>query len=454
MVAIAAPRSHGKSTAITHAYVLANILFRERRFILIVSDTETQAINFLGDIREELTNNDDIANLFGIKGFIKETETDIVIEFNDGYTCRVLTRGAEQRVRGLKWNQIRPDLIVCDDLEGDEQVLNKERREKFKRWFYGALLPCRSQHGIVRIVGTILHLDSLLNQLMPSESSSATIKEPLKSYSKYKKVAWRSVRYRAHDEEFVNILWPTRYEKEFFQNLKEDYTNRGMPEIYAQEYLNYPIDESTSYFKRSDFTEMQPADYDTEKVYYIGADLAVSTKDRSDYTVLAVMGVDSSGMMHVVDIRKGRWDSLQIVDEIFAVQIKYKPDLFIIERGTIEKAIGPILRTEMLSRNVYLNLHPMTPTTDKMSRARSIQARMRSGGIKFDKDAEWYADLEDELVRFPKTRHDDQVDALAWIGLTLDTLQVAMSDEEIEEQEYQEMYGSEYDNGRNLTCGY
>ena len=156
-VGIAAPRSHSKSTSVTHAYTLAAMMFRERSFAVIVSDTETQATNFLGDIKRELLNNEDMIELFGIKELVKDTQTDIICEFNDGVQFRIMVRGAEQRVRGLKWNSKRPDLIVCDDLEGDEQVQSKERREKLHRWFYAALLPCLGKGGIVRIVGTILH---------------------------------------------------------------------------------------------------------------------------------------------------------------------------------------------------------------------------------------------------------------------------------------------------------
>src|SRR3972149_2725863 len=123
-VAIAAPRAHAKSTAITHAYTLASVLFRERRFVVIVSDTETQASNFLNDIKEELRNNDDLIELFQVKGFKKDTETDIIVELNDGYTFRIIVRGAEQRVRGLKWQQMRPDLIICH--EKDTEIFTPE----------------------------------------------------------------------------------------------------------------------------------------------------------------------------------------------------------------------------------------------------------------------------------------------------------------------------------------
>ena len=153
LVAIAAPRNHAKSTSITHAYTLANVLFRKRKFVVLVSDTETQAVDFLREIKEELKSNEDLISLFEIDGFVTDKETDVVVRFKDGAKFRIMARGAEQRVRGLKWDQIRPDLIVCDDLENEELVLNKERREKFRRWFFGALLPARSRDGIVRVVG-------------------------------------------------------------------------------------------------------------------------------------------------------------------------------------------------------------------------------------------------------------------------------------------------------------
>src|SRR3990172_9816252 len=81
-VAAAAPRGHGKSTAITFAYALAVALFRERRFIIILSDTEGQSVNFLGDIKTELKENDDLIQLFDIKGFLKDSEADVIVELN------------------------------------------------------------------------------------------------------------------------------------------------------------------------------------------------------------------------------------------------------------------------------------------------------------------------------------------------------------------------------------
>lgn len=460
LVAIAAPRMHAKSTSISFAYLLASLLFRERSFALIVAETETQASLFLGDIKAELRDNEDLIHLFGIKEFIKDTETDIVVSFEDGSQFKVMTRGAEQRVRGLKWGSKRPDLLVIDDLEGDEQVLNKERREKLRRWFEGALLPCRSKHGIVRMVGTILHMDSLLNRLMPEDSNPNTVKTPLCNYDKRKNTPWKSVRYRAHNEDFSKLLWPERYDAKYFQDIKLRLTEQGIPDVYSQEYLNYPLDESTAFFRRNDFLEMP--DFLLDEIhsgkrklnYYAAVDFAVSTAERSDYTVIAIAGIDANGKMYVMDIRRGRWDTLEIIEEMFAVQRKYDPQIFAVERGAIEKSIGPILKSEMIVRNCYLSLKALTPTKDKTARARGTQARIRAGGILFNKQASWYPDLEDEMCRFPKARHDDQVDALSWVGLVVNEVNSAPTEEELEEEEYETSRRTSQDDGRSLTTGY
>ncbi len=440
--------------SITHAYILAATLFRERRFVLLVSDTETQAVNFLNDLKAELKENDDLINLFGVNSFLKDTETDIIVKMEDGYTFRIFVRGSEQKVRGLKWNQLRPDLIVCDDLENEELVYNKDRREKFKKWFDGALLPSRSSNGIVRVVGTVLHMDSFLNNLMPAESSKYTVKEELKDYSTNKLAAWRSVRYRAHNEDFSQILWPGRYDKKWFVKTKSYYDDQGNQDLYSQEYLNYPLDENKAYFKRSDFREMHELDYLSNKLFYIGMDLAVSTESRRDYSVFAIVGVDPEGLLHLVEVRRGRWDSVEIIEELFRIEEEYKPEHIFCEKGTIEKSLKPIINREMISKGIYMNFHTFPAITDKMTRGRALQKIVKSGGMKFDKKAEWYGDLEDELSRFPRGRHDDQVDALAWFGHGYNYIRESLTLEEQEEEDWQDEFYNDKAVGRSQITGY
>lgn len=456
-VAAAAPRGHAKSTAVTHSYVLASVLFRERSFVMIVSGTEDQSIQFLGDIKKELADNDNIKELFGVAKILKDAETKVIVQMEDGHQFCIVAKGSGQKVRGTKWRNQRPDLVVCDDLEEDEQVMSQERRIKFRRWFFGALVPVLSKKGVIRVVGTILHMDSLLERLMPKEDRKKGIrlyKTPLKEYTTEKDPAWKSVRYKAHNSDFSHILWEDMWNRERLERERRSYVEQGMPDGYSQEYLNTPIDETLAFFRKGDLLPMIDEDYNKHLRYYAAIDFAISEKQTADYTVILVAGVDDKGFIYVVDLARGRWDSKQIIDEMFIMQKRYEPDLFTAESGMISKSIGPFLEESMMKRG-NINLNPITPTQDKVSRARGIQGRLRMGTVKFDHEAEWFPDLQQELLTFPRGAHDDQVDALAWIGLTLDSLIDAETQDELEEDEWEEEYGSvNLYEGRSKVTGY
>lgn len=463
-VAIAAPRGHAKSTGITLSYTLACALFRERSFILLVSDTETQACLFLGQLKAELQENEIIVNTFGVKRndknevqFLKDSESDIIVEFTDGHRCRIMAKGSEQKLRGLLWNGKRPDLIICDDLENDEIVMNKDRRDKFKRWFNGALLPCRSANGIVRIVGTILHMDSMLENLMPKDNSKDTIIEDLRMFGQKRVGAWVSVKYRAHNDDFSKILWPAKWSADGLRAERASYIHQGLGDVYSQEYLNIPLDEANAFFRKNDLVPLMLEDKKKKLNYYITADLAISEKERADYSAFVVGGIDEGGILQVRNVIRERMDGQTIVETMLALQRTYNPIVFGVEETQISKAIGPYLREAMYKSNTFLNLVPLKPSRqDKITRARSIQARLRAGAVKFDKSGDWYDTLESEMLRFPRDKHDDQVDALAYLGLMIDTFIEAPTKEEEDEEEYlREMQESGYnDSGRSEITGY
>ena len=124
----------------------------------------------------------------------------------------------------------------------------------------------------------------------------------------------------------------------------------------------------------------------------------------------------------------------------------------------VSKSIGPFLREEMVQSNTYLNLLQLKHGgKDKIARARSIQARMRAHGVIFDKTADWYPAFEEELTRFPRDTHDDQVDAFAYLGMLLDKVIEAPTQEEQDDDEYADecaRSGDDGSNGRSAICGY
>lgn len=442
-VAWAAPRGHAKSTLITHAFTLASVLTRQRDFVLVLSDTWPQAVEFLRDLKSELMTNDDLIRDFGIKCLSKDTEDDMIVVMRDDVTFRVVARGAEQKVRGLKWNNKRPNLIIGDDLEGDEQVESKPRRDKFFKWFMKAVLPCGSDLCIFRVVGTVMHFDSALERLL---------KDP----------TWKTRRYKAHRswDEFEDILWPEKFSADRLKAIRKGYVVQGESDGYSQEYLNEPIAAGDAFFRREDMVAMRKAgngigaDLDIRGIYYVGWDFAISKSQKADYTVATVWKVDALGIKHVEDCRRGRWDAKEIIDEMLAVEKAFNPKAHFAEKGVIDTALGPFLDTEMMRLNRYLNIVKIASTKDKETRAKPLQGMLKSRHIKFNKDMTHWPAMEEELCRFPKGGHDDIVDALSIVGQGLRDVSADIPDEQFEEEEFFRKVGAQSTAGRNATTGY
>ena len=81
---------------------------------------------------------------------------------------------------------------------------------------------------------------------------------------------------------------------------------------------------------------------------------------------------------------------------------------------------------------------------------------MRAGGVKFDKEADWWPTFEDECLTFPRAKHDDIVDALSYQGILMDLMCEGYTSEEIAEEECEnERREGEYaDIGRSSISGY
>lgn len=419
--AAAAPRNHAKTTALTDDFTLANVCFRVEDYVIVMGASEEMAVERLGDIALELRENDDLRHDFLIKDFLQEQKTDIIVECTDGHQFRILARGAEQKIRGRKWRNKRPGLIVCDDLEDDEQVESKERRRKFSHWFFRAAKQALRDGGRIRVHGTILHEDSLLANLIKQ---------------------WQGKLYKAHKsfDEFTELLWPEKFPEARLRAIRQEFIERLDSSGYSQEYLNDPFDSDEAFIRKEDLLPMEDKDRGRLKKICAAADLAVSTADKANRTCITVGGKDIENMLHKVDNRVGRWDALQLIDELFSVQQRWKPEVFGVEGGAIWRTLWPTIRAEMQKRDIWINFKVINPVKDKATRGRSFQKRTRAGGFKVDKETSWYPGWEAEILRFTgygEAVLDDQFDADALLCMIFENyvdldLEDVLSDEVLE----------------------
>jgi hypothetical protein len=164
MCVFVAFRDSAKSTICTTSFPLWSILTERAKFVIIAGNTRSQARQHLANIKEEVENNDLLKNDLG--PFKSQTdEWGAYSLVFPKYGAKIIAVSSEQSVRGLRYKNHRPDLIVADDLEDANSVRTQEGRDKTYGWFKGELLPAGTVTTRVFVVGNLLHQDSLIVRL-------------------------------------------------------------------------------------------------------------------------------------------------------------------------------------------------------------------------------------------------------------------------------------------------
>ena len=184
-------------------------------------------------------------------------------------------------------------------------------------------------------------------------------------------------------------------------------------------YQQKPVPDTGDYFKSEwlRYYDETPA-LSTMKVY-MGADYAV-TSDGGDYTAIVTVGIDPANRMWLLDVTRMQASSDVWVSTLADLILKFKPQELAEETGQIRAGVGPFMTRELMARNAYVYRRLFPTRGDKSVRAQSIRGRMAMHGLYVPQHAPWTAEFVRELLSFPAAKHDDQVDALGLVGMTLD----------------------------------
>lgn len=417
--AITAPRGHGKTTVVTLAalYCIVNAL---DHFLLIVSDTYGQARDIVDGIKQQLETNDLLRWVYGDLSTDYHWTSGAFTTSND---VRVMARGSQMKVRGLKFRHWRPSRVLGDDMENDEAVESEERRQKLAGWVRKALLPAMSKNGQAGFVGTVLHEDSLLNNMVKGKSGFA---------------GWDRQEFKAIGDD-GQALWPGQYDLKLLLAMRDnpDHERYVGPLVFAQEYQNEPIDESSRIIKAEwiygpennrrtySYTEAehqwlidnplatQSNWLRSEMVQIIAAvDPAISEDDNADYFSYVVVGIDKKGHIWVLDIFRERTSDFdKQVDFILAMFEQWKPDKIKIESVAYQKGLYVAVRNAGAKRQIYPPVLEVRPDKDKFRRAVMHSANFAGGLVHIRTDHPLSDAFISEILTFPKGKHDDMFDA-------------------------------------------
>ena len=403
----AMPRGFAKTTL--NQLVLCIVAAHKlRHFTVVLEKTFTEASEVLNVVRDEFSHNELLRIVYG-DGVKRDTDGVFDDRNKDAqgdlfiFGVRFRGKGFNTPVRGLKSLEYRPDLILIDDVEEDTHIRSDEQRRKYRENYAQGIVPAVDVDGVIKVTGTILHQDSLLQNLI--DQFGGTI-------------------YKAFDPTsptpHLTLLWPARWTWERLMDKKAQMEMEGKGSSkFFQEYCNQPVDDLRRDFKQEHLNRLYtPADIKNLALFRtVTIDPAESTKQGSDYTAVAVVDTDQNNNWYVRFIKRYRVNSAELIELMFELHKAWKPNVMGIERKAFADQIKPFLDIKAQETGEFFTVKELEHGGQrKEDRIRgALQGRFESGKIWFAEGAtDDTSILRGELYDFPFGKNDDLCDALSY----------------------------------------
>ncbi|WP_434758283.1 phage terminase large subunit [Paenibacillus amylolyticus] len=449
-VAVAAPRSHAKSTYLSKGFPLREIAYRKRKYEIIISDTPTVSSGNLDWIAMQLKSNVKLRADFGplLSPKQQENPKDNSSEFiaweprEDG-TKKLLTKveaaSTGQALRGRNWNGVRPDLIVCDDLEDARPGGNAstpDLRKKLRDWFAQTVVPLGDPKGkrtAFVYMGTTVHHEALLVDVLynradfkskiyravidwpermdlweacrlvykdPDRPKEARAKDALELYEMN----------RAEMDRGAIVLWPEA--QPIWRLMKFKWDNGS--KAFNTEYQNNPVDEESMVFNPESFTywdgKMELDAILRESDVYMGVDFAMG-KQRGDYSaIVTIARHKKTGTKYVIDAYGERVKPDEFIRVIVEKVMRYQPVGIAAEAQAAQEFFVQKLK-EALRAAGYpagTRVKEIHQRSRKELRIEALLPDIESGAIQFSKR---HALLLEQFEYYGTGSHDDVIDA-------------------------------------------
>jgi hypothetical protein len=420
-------RGAGKTTLLNKVFIFARIFFRQEPYTLIVSESERKSKAFLRDVKRMIT----LASMLKLdisKGDLWSEESAEVI--SGGKFCAIDAMARGQDPRGFTRNNRRPTLIVLDDIERRELAASKDQREKLTSWLESDLYPALHPEGEIIFIGTIVHEDSELNRVLQSAE-------------------WAS----KHIPAIIDgkSAWESRFSLERLEKLKAKLYEKGLHQVWYNEYLCLPRAAEKTLFKTEYFRYFDGIEWarstrtitlknaleqseieirrplaiiDGDKKIPIEnlrvyATMDLASMKGEDQSAIVVSGVSDEQKIYVLAIYAGYWNPHQKAIAVIRANEEFNPLRFGVEDGN---ALNDFFYTiDVAQKETGIRV----PVEGLKHGGRSKQARIArlhswflTERVRFNRADPNSAFLEAQLLSFDpemESKRDDVMDAFAYL---------------------------------------
>ncbi|MFC4103613.1 phage terminase large subunit [Paenibacillus xanthanilyticus] len=451
-VSVAAPRSHAKSSFLSKAFPIHEIVFRKRKYVIIISETPQVSTGNMEWLGLQLKSNEKLRRDFGPLLSAKQSENPkdngsefIAWEARPDGSQRLLARveaaSTGQALRGRNWNGVRPDLIICDDLEGKKNTNTDLLRSEMRDWFTQVVVPLGDPAGkktAFVYMGTMVHHDSLLRYVMEKRSDFKTRLFRAVIEWPERMDLWEACRlvyidrdnpnraadaeelYRLNQAEMERgaiVLWPDVQPLWKLMTWKWDNGSKA----FNTEYMNNPVDEESMVFNPEKFTywdgRLDAGFYEyprnnSEYDVYMGVDFAMG-KTRGDYSAIVTVAKHKrSGALFVIDAYGERVHPdvflKVIVDRVMRLQpTKIAAEAQAAQEFFVMKLKEALRRAGYPANNRVKEIHQRAR---KELRIEAMLPDIENGTLQFSRR---HALLLEQFEMYGTNSHDDLPDALA-----------------------------------------
>lgn len=374
-----APRGSWKTYFFSLAYPLWRIL-RGKTEALLVSDSEGQASKNLRLIRQTIETREALAPL---RPTTKELWGTDQISFANGSLVQIMGFGTSKR-------GTHPDIIICDDIEGENNRMSREDRD---RMYFGVIAGMCLPKTEMYTVGTPMEFGDILEQLSKNEA-----------YSK-----WR----RPAEKNGVN-QYPDIWTDDWLKFRRQEMGGLN----YAREMLLQRVDPATQPFKTQFETLYQESP--VRFAYIVTVCDPAYSENQGDYSAIVTVGFTGGNHAYVLESKAlRREDPGAVVRELIKTIRTWNPNTV-----GIEKRKGDALSYSFREARTRLNLWDFK-YVELQSHGVSKEKRINMvGGLV----SRWEArcvhihpemkQLREQLYAYrfddSSKEHDDLVDALAY----------------------------------------
>ena len=444
-IAIAAPRESAKSTLVTLEFVIYCICYKLEKFIVIASNTSEQAANFLSNIKMEFQMNDELKRDFPEVFLEVEKPKRSRLAHEEIITStgiRIMVRGSSQSPRGFKNREVRPTLIVLDDIEGSE--LSIESLYKLEDWVTKDLFKSGGPEVNIICIGTIHHYASLLAKFTDPNQYHGWQQKIYRSiiceaennlfWEQWKRI-FRAIEdydgatgeeaarkfFEENKEEMLKgtkVLWPESKDYYTLMVLKEKEGDLS----FGSEMQNNPINERDAHFRLEEcyyWNDEYASDQDLlnnigsrGSMSIIGACDPSMGGIRGDRSAIITLVKDHSdeGRMYIIDADITRRKPDIILADIQGYHKIRRYGRFAFETNQAQAFMSSELEKRANDEGSPLYVIPIQHTkVAKIERIQTLQVLLKTRRLLLSRK---HLTLLEEMRCFPKGQHDDGLDAL------------------------------------------